>query len=487
MGRYFAENGVVALTEKNQVQTNFAFLAEHDELFVEIAVAAERAFSSDPNTTLIKLRQLGEALAQHIAAHVGVDFDDQTSQADLLYRLNRELKFEPVIRELFHTLRIEGNKATHRFRTKHKEAMEGLKIARALAVWFHQSFGKDGTQFKPGAFIPPTDPSNQLRGLQIEIEKLKGERYYVYIMYMATFVHWASLIGMAYVVSQYDWSWFSILGGALSAGIINGIGLVAGHEMGHKVKDRSQVNCAKIVLACSGYGHFSIEHNKGHHKDVATPEDPASSKFGESIYKFVKREIPGAFRRAWSLEAARLNRIGKSEWSMSNEILQSGSITVVAYTLMLAFWGPVMIPFLMIAAGYGWWQLTCANYVEHYGLLRLKNENGRYERCQPHHSWNSNHKASNLILLHLQRHSDHHAHPTRPYQVLRDYTDVPSLPSGYPGMYVLAMIPSAWYSVMNPKVIEWAGGDMNKVNVDPDVKVEMFRRYHQPLATNEAV
>jgi len=318
------------------------------------------------------------------------------------------------------------------------------------------------------------------------VEKLKGERYYVYIMYMATFVHWASLIGMAYVVSQYDWSWFSILGGALSAGIINGIGLVAGHEMGHKVKDRSQVNCAKIVLACSGYGHFSIEHNKGHHKDVATPEDPASSKFGESIYKFVKREIPGAFRRAWSLEAARLNRIGKSEWSMSNEILQSGSITVVAYTLMLAFWGPVMIPFLMIAASYGWWQLTCANYIEHYGLLRLKNENGRYERCQPHHSWNSNHKASNLITLHLQRHSDHHAHPTRPYQVLRDYTDVPSLPSGYPGMYVLAMIPTVWYSVMNPKVIEWAGGDMNKVNVDPDVKEEMFSRYHQPREASEA-
>ena len=163
------------MTDINNQPSNFAFLKEHDELFVEIAVAAERAFSSDPNTTLIKLRQLGEALAQHIAAHVGVEFDDQTSQADLLYRLNRELKFELVIRELFHTLRIEGNKATHQFRTKHKEAMDGLKIARAIAVWFHQSFGKQGTQFKPGAFIPPTDPSNQLRGLQIEIEKLKGE------------------------------------------------------------------------------------------------------------------------------------------------------------------------------------------------------------------------------------------------------------------------------------------------------------------------
>ncbi len=332
-------------------------------------------------------------------------------------------------------------------------------------------------------YIFGTDDSNPNDAL---VEKLKAERYYVYIMYIATFVHWASLVGMAYVVSQYDWSWFSILGGAISAGIINGVGLVAGHEMGHKVNDRAQVTCAKLVLACSGYGHFCIEHNKGHHKDVATPEDPASSRFGESIYKFVKREIPGAFRRAWSLESARLNRLGKSEWSKSNEILQSGLITIIAYTLMLAYFGPVMIPFLIIAASYGWWQLTCANYVEHYGLLRLKNENGRYERCQPHHSWNSNHKASNLILLHLQRHSDHHAHPTRPYQVLRDYQDVPSLPSGYPLMFLLAMIPPAWYAVMNSKVIEWAGGDMNKVNIDPDAKQAAFDLYHHPRSVDEA-
>jgi len=312
------------------------------------------------------------------------------------------------------------------------------------------------------------------------VEQLKDKRYYVYILYLATLAHWAALVGMAFIVSHYDWSWFSILGGAISAGIINGVGLVAGHEMGHKVNDRAQSTCAKVILACSGYGHFSIEHNKGHHKDVATPEDPASSRLGESIYTFVKREIPGAFRRAWALEATRLKRQQKSEWSLNNEIIQSMSITLVAYTLMLAYFGPVMIPFLAIAAGYGWWQLTCANYVEHYGLLRLKNENGRYERCQPHHSWNSNHKASNLILLHLQRHSDHHAHPTRPYQVLRDYQNVPSLPSGYPWMFVLAMLPTVWFSIMDSKVIAWAGGDMSKVNIDPEKKELMFKRYHQP-------
>lgn len=154
---------------------NFGFLAEHEPLFVQLAAAAERAFSSDPNTTLIKLRQLGEAMAQHIAARAGIEFDEQTSQADLLYRIHRELRLEPVVRELFHTLRIEGNRATHQFRTRHKEALDGLKVARALAVWFHQSFGKAGEGFKAGAFVAPSDPSEQLRGLQTEIEQLRHE------------------------------------------------------------------------------------------------------------------------------------------------------------------------------------------------------------------------------------------------------------------------------------------------------------------------
>lgn len=159
----------------NAVSANFNFLAEHDPLFVQIASAAENIFPSDPNTTLIKLRQLGEALAQHIAALAGIEFDEQLSQADLLFRLQRELKFEPMVKDLFHTLRVEGNKATHQFRTKHKEALEGLKIARALAIWFHQSFGKQGTAFKPGPFNPPADPSMQLRELQTEIDNLKSE------------------------------------------------------------------------------------------------------------------------------------------------------------------------------------------------------------------------------------------------------------------------------------------------------------------------
>lgn len=310
------------------------------------------------------------------------------------------------------------------------------------------------------------------------VEEIKSESYYKQVLYLAVPMLWLSVVVMAYVVSQYEWSWLSILGGALSAGLMGAIGVNLGHELGHKVNDKGQQVAAKLALAVSGYGHFVIEHNKGHHKDVATPEDPASSRMGESIYKFVRREIPGAFRRAWGLEAARLKRLGKSEWSLSNEIIQPALVTLSAYTLLLAYFGPVMIPFLAIVAAFGYWNLTCANYIEHYGLLRLKEKSGRYERCKPHHSWNSNHKVSNLALVHLQRHSDHHAHPTRAYQVLRDYDNVPKLQAGYPWMFVLAMFPPIWFAMMNPRVAEWAQGDMSKVNIDPQAKDEMFTRYH---------
>jgi type I restriction enzyme R subunit len=155
--------------------TNFEFLKEHDPVFLQLATTAEQVFASDPNTTLIKLRQLGEALAQDLASRAGIDFDISTSQADLLYKLGRDIQLDQNIRSLFHTLRIEGNKATHSFRTLHKEAVDGLRVARALAAWFHQSFGNHGNNFKLGAFVTPADPSAPLRELQGQIDQLRAE------------------------------------------------------------------------------------------------------------------------------------------------------------------------------------------------------------------------------------------------------------------------------------------------------------------------
>ena len=200
---------------------------------------------------------------------------------------------------------------------------------------------------------------------------------------------------------------------------------------------------------------------------------------GENIYRFAMREIPGAMRRAWQIEHERLTRKGRSVWSTDNDILQSMAITVVLQLGLLLWLGWLMLPFLLIHNVFAWWQLTSANYIEHYGLLRQKLDNGRYERCQPYHSWNSNHTYSNLLLFQLQRHSDHHAHPTRRYQSLRHFDDLPTLPSGYFGMYVVAYIPWLWFRVMDKRLLALphVQGDFSRINVDPARREALIARY----------
>ncbi|MES1945255.1 alkane 1-monooxygenase [Salinisphaera sp. PC39] len=308
------------------------------------------------------------------------------------------------------------------------------------------------------------------------IEKLERERYYRYLTYVTVPLHYVALVVGAWAVANLGLSWLGYLGVALSVGIINGLAINTGHELGHKKTDLEKT-LSKICLAVVGYGHFHTEHNKGHHKDVATPEDPASARFGESIYRFALREIPGAFRRAWNTEKTRLARKGKGPWTPDNDFLQPLLITVVLYAALVAYFGVVIVPYLLIAMAMGYWFLTSANYIEHYGLLRQKEDSGRYERCKPHHSWNSNHIMSNLILFHLQRHSDHHAWPTRRYQSLRSFDDVPTLPSGYPGMYALALIPPLWRAVMDRRVLALYDGDVTKVNLDPAKRDRILRRH----------
>ncbi|CAG0911547.1 unnamed protein product, partial [Cyprideis torosa] len=204
--------------------------------------------------------------------------------------------------------------------------------------------------------------------------------------------------------------------------------------------------------AVSGYGHFCIEHNKGHHTWVATPEDPASARLNESIYSFAAREIPGTLKRGLQHERERLARKGLPFWHWRNEVLQGYAITLAVDLALIIAFGWIMVPFILLHNAIGWYALTQANYIEHYGLKREKREDGRYEPVQPRHSWNTNHIYSNLALFHLQRHSDHHANPMRPYQALRNFDELPRLPSGYPGCYLLVGIPSLWFKIMNPKV-----------------------------------
>jgi alkane 1-monooxygenase len=293
-------------------------------------------------------------------------------------------------------------------------------------------------------------------------------------------LHFIVLGVMAYVVGTNDLSPWMVLVMAIIAGGYSGLGINTAHELGHKQTALEQL-MAKIALAVPAYGHFCVEHNRGHHVLVATPDDPASARLGESIYAFTLREIPGTFVRGWNLEKTRLNKQGKATWSTDNNILQSYLMSLVLQGTLVYLFGWIMLPFLAVHNFWAWYQLTSANYIEHYGLLRKKNDNGRYERCQPHHSWNANYIMSNLALFHLQRHSDHHANPIRRYQSLRNFDDIPELPNGYYGMYLLAYIPWLWFRVMDKRVLALPhiNGDLSKVNILPSKVKATYALYGQ--------
>lgn len=312
------------------------------------------------------------------------------------------------------------------------------------------------------------------------VPQLEADRYYRVLTWATVPLHFVALIGCAWWVGTHDLSWWAVLLFAYVAGTDSGLGINTGHELGHK-QTRIEQGLARLVLAVPAYGHFTVEHGRGHHRHVSTPEDHASSRMGESIYRFALRELPGGIRRAWRLESERLAREGRTPWSAHNTMLQSYAVTAVLQLGLIAAFGWVMLPFLAVHNLVAWWQLTSANYVEHYGLLRQRLPDGSYETPKPHHSWNTNHLVTNLVLFYLQRHSDHHAWPTRRYQSLRHFPDLPQLPSGYFGMFPLSYFPFFWFRVMDPRLLALpqVHGDLDRVNVDPRRREEIYARYSQ--------
>ena len=308
------------------------------------------------------------------------------------------------------------------------------------------------------------------------VPALDADRYYRWITYLLVPLLWSAFIFSAWFVARHDLPWHGVLAMVMISGSVGGFCINLGHELGHK-NTKLERGLAKLVLAPTAYGHFYTEHNRGHHRDVATPADPASSRMGESIYHFVLREMPGAFKRAWKLEADRLHRENKSVWSLHNDILQPALITVALWSGLVVWLGVGILPFLLVASFWANFQLTSANYIEHYGLLRQERAPGKYEICQPHHSWNSNHIFSNWALFHLQRHSDHHAHPLRRYQSLRHFENLPSLPSGYFGMFTLAYIPPLWRYVMDERLLAVVGRDASRLNLDPGQRQTLIAKY----------
>lgn len=356
-----------------------------------------------------------------------------------------------------------------------------------IAVWLHFETGNElwlllplVTNYMIAPIIDWAIGEDRNNPPEEVVMQLDQDPYYRRLTFIVVPVHFVTLIGLAAYATTQPLSWWAFTILAAVAGMTAGLAINTGHELGHK-NSKSEKFLAKVVLAVAAYGHFSVEHNRGHHKDVSTPLDPASARMGESIYKFSLREIPGAFRRAWQIEKERLTLRGKSVWHISNPILQSYAYTAALSLLLILLFGWKAIPFLLIHNVFAYWQLTSANYIEHYGLLRERDAKGRYERCQPHHSWNSNHILSNLVLFHLERHSDHHTHPLRRYQSLRHFDDLPSLPNGYFGMYVLSYIPWLWFRVMDRRLMELphVQGDLDKLNIDPVARPSLFLKWGQ--------
>jgi alkane 1-monooxygenase len=311
------------------------------------------------------------------------------------------------------------------------------------------------------------------------IEWLEQDRYYRWCTYAFIPLQYAGLVFACWLWSSGDLSALGDVGLATTMGVVAGVGINTAHELGHKRAGLERL-LSKVALAQTGYGHFFIEHNRGHHVRVATPDDPASSRLGESFWAFLPRTVAGSVGSAWGLERERLARSDLSPWTWRNDILQAWAMTVVLFAALIAVFGLVVLPYLLVQAAVGFSLLEVVNYLEHYGLLRQKREDGRYERTRPEHSWNSNNVASNVLLYHLQRHSDHHANPTRRYQALRHVDEAPQLPTGYAGMIVLAWFPPLWRRVMDRRLLEHYGGDVARANIQPRARRRILARHGAP-------
>ncbi|MEN9958767.1 MAG: hypothetical protein RLZZ474_1011 [Bacteroidota bacterium] len=277
----------------------------------------------------------------------------------------------------------------------------------------------------------------------------KNNPLYDLVLYVAFAMHLVSLFYFLNQVASTDISTQDRIGRILTAGLLAGIfGINLAHELGHR-SNKLEQGMSKILLSTSLYMHFFIEHNRGHHTHVSTPDDPSTAKYRQSVFAFFFQTIPGTYMSAWRINSKILKNQQLSFWSIQNEMLffhlfQAGLMFGIYW-----IWGLATLGYFLISAMIGILLLEAVNYIEHYGLTRPLNANNRYGRVQPEHSWNSNHLLGRVLLFELSRHSDHHYLASRKYQILRHHAGAPQMPTGYPGMLILALLPPVYFAVMD--------------------------------------
>lgn len=280
-----------------------------------------------------------------------------------------------------------------------------------------------------------------------------NKRIFDWLLYLNIPIVYGIVGLFIYQLNTGDWTNSELTGFVLSVGIVIGAcGINVGHELGHR-RNRTEQLLAQILLLPALYQHFFIEHNRGHHKNVATPEDPATARRNEILYFFWLRSLWGSYRSAWKLANQQMRRAGKAVWGLDNEMIRF-TLAQLAY-LGVVWWltnSWLSFLFVVLAGLVGVLLLETINYIEHYGLMRARLANGRYERVQPHHSWNANYHMGRIVLYELTRHSDHHYLADKKYQILDHHEEAPELPLGYPASMLMALVPPLWITYMNRRL-----------------------------------
>ena len=297
-------------------------------------------------------------------------------------------------------------------------------------------------------FIQPNEENFSVA----EEEMVRKDKFYDVLLWLIVPLQYVALGCFLYSVTYHQQSWLNVAGKTAVMGFLCGtFGINVGHELGHR-KNVFEQTLAKLLLLSSLYMHFYIEHNRGHHKNVATPHDPSSAKFGEGLYRFWVRSIFYSYISAWKIAGHECEKNNQSKFSWHNEMIRFHCIQIAFVAGVATLFGWTTAILFVIAAINGILLLEAVNYIEHYGLQRKETAEGKFERAMPQHSWNSNHVIGRVMLFELSRHSDHHYLASRKYQVLRHHQNSPQMPTGYPGMMILSLVPPLWFLVMNKRV-----------------------------------
>jgi len=305
------------------------------------------------------------------------------------------------------------------------------------------------------AFLPilelilSTDTTN-LNKEQIE-GKLKN-KWFDWLLYLNLPIVYGLLLYALIVVSTNALATYELVGLSFSLGIVLAVnGINVAHELGHRQITNERF-LGKTLLLPALYMHFYIEHNFGHHLNAATPEDPATARYNQSVYSFWFTSIIRQYFKSWRIQKHLLKNINKSFFSFKNDMFWYLIFQPLYLIIVFIAFGNIGFVFALTSAIVGFVLLETVNYIEHYGLLRLKTKSGRYERVREVHSWNSNHVIGRIVLYELTRHSDHHYKTSKKYQVLDCHEDSPQMPFGYPTSMVLSLIPPLWFKIMNKRV-----------------------------------